>query len=99
MLASSPSSDPKASNSKAGGSQTPEPETTDPRRPSDHFASPVGEVTNPRLGFVGYARFFWRQLTSMRTALFLLLLVAFAAVPGSLVPQRTADPDGVGLYE
>lgn len=31
----------------------------------------------------------------MRTALFLLLLLAVAAVPGSLVPQRTADPNGV----
>ena len=31
----------------------------------------------------------------MRTALFLLLLLAIAAVPGSLVPQRSADPNGV----
>nr|WP_241732303.1 cytochrome c biogenesis protein ResB [Galbitalea soli] len=43
-------------------------------------------------------RFFWRQLTSMRTALFLLLLLAFAAVPGSLVPQITSDPNGVIQY-
>jgi len=47
---------------------------------------------------VGYLRFFWRQLTSMRTALFLLLLLAIAAVPGSLVPQRTSDPNGVQQY-
>ncbi|MBK0296739.1 cytochrome c biogenesis protein ResB, partial [Bacillus sp. S34] len=46
------------------------------------------------LGLVGYLRFFWRQLTSMRTALFLLMLLALAAIPGSLVPQRTADPNG-----
>src|SRR5690606_4483372 len=52
----------------------------------------------PRLDFVGYLRFFWRQLTSMRTALFLLLLLAIAAVPGSLVPQRSADPNGVVQY-
>ena len=68
-------------------------------RPSDHFDSPVPgnsrQITQPVLGFVGYARFFWRQLTSMRTALFLLLLLAFAAIPGSLVPQRTSDPNGV----
>ena len=44
-------------------------------------------------------RFFWRQLTSMRTALFLLLLLALAAVPGSLVPQRTSDPNGVLQFE
>jgi cytochrome c biogenesis protein len=52
----------------------------------------------PRLGFVGWLRFLWRQLTSMRTALFLLLLLAIAAVPGSLVPQRTSDPNGVTQY-
>jgi len=40
----------------------------------------------------------WRQLTSMRTALLLLLLLALAAVPGSLVPQRSADPNGVTQY-
>ena len=32
------------------------------------------EVTQPRLGAVGWLRWTWRQLTSMRTALFLLLL-------------------------
>ncbi|MDM4762394.1 cytochrome c biogenesis protein ResB [Galbitalea sp. SE-J8] len=47
---------------------------------------------------LGWLRFFWRQLTSMRTALVLLLLLALAAVPGSLVPQRSADPNGVVLY-
>ncbi|WP_292872590.1 cytochrome c biogenesis protein ResB [Microbacterium sp.] len=31
----------------------------------------------------------------MRTALVLLLMLAVAAVPGSLFPQRTADPNGV----
>jgi cytochrome c biogenesis protein len=34
----------------------------------------------------------------MRTALFLLLLMALAAVPGSIYPQRSADPNGVRLY-
>ncbi|WP_440711583.1 cytochrome c biogenesis protein ResB [Herbiconiux sp. YIM B11900] len=56
------------------------------------------DITQPKLGFVGWLRFFWRQLTSMRTALFLLLLLALAAVPGSLVPQRAADPNGVTQY-
>jgi cytochrome c biogenesis protein len=50
------------------------------------------------LGFGGWLRWFWRQLTSMRTALFLLLLLAIAAVPGSLVPQRSSDPNGVTQY-
>ena len=44
------------------------------------------------LGFVGSARYLWRQLTSMRTALILLLLTALAAIPGSLLPQRTNGP-------
>lgn len=34
----------------------------------------------------------WRQLTSMRTALLLLFLLAVAAVPGSLLPQRPVNP-------
>ncbi|AWB88258.1 cytochrome c biogenesis protein ResB [Salinibacterium hongtaonis] len=73
-------------------------------RPSDHIDSPAGaprkkgDVSQPALGFVGYLRFFWRQLTSMRTALVLLLLLALAAIPGSLVPQRSSDPNGVAQY-
>ena len=34
----------------------------------------------------------WRQLTSMRTALVLLFLLAAAAVPGALLPQGGAYP-------
>jgi cytochrome c biogenesis protein len=50
-----------------------------------------GAVTLPRLGPGGWARWTWRQLTSMRTALFLLLLLAVAAIPGSTFPQRSID--------
>lgn len=46
----------------------------------------------PTLGATGMLRWAWTQLTSMRTALFLLLLLAVAAVPGSLFPQRPANP-------
>ena len=71
-------------------------------RPSDHIDSAPprtdGEIDQPRLGPIGWLRWFWRQLTSMRTALFLLLLLAIAAVPGSLVPQRSSDPNGVTQY-
>lgn len=71
-------------------------------RPSDHIDSPqplpADGITQPRLGVVGYARFFWRQLTNMSTALFLLLLLAIVAIPGSLVPQRSSDPNGVTQY-
>ncbi|MFE0772073.1 cytochrome c biogenesis protein ResB [Streptomyces sp. NPDC058861] len=45
----------------------------------------------PGIGFTGWLRWFWRQLTSMRIALLLLLLLSLGAVPGSLVPQTSAD--------
>jgi cytochrome c biogenesis protein len=40
----------------------------------------------------------WRQLTSMRTALLLLFLLAVASVPGSLLPQRGTNPLEVSDY-
>ena len=43
-------------------------------------------------------RWAWRQLTSMRTALMLLFLLALAATPGSLLPQRGVDPAAVSQY-
>jgi len=46
----------------------------------------------PPLGVLGLARWAWRQLTSMRTALLLLFLLALASVPGSIVPQRRVNP-------
>ncbi|MCC9144745.1 MULTISPECIES: cytochrome c biogenesis protein ResB [unclassified Arthrobacter] len=52
----------------------------------------------PALGLLGTLRWAWTQLTSMKTALFLLLLLAVAAVPGSLFPQRPADPAVVTQY-
>jgi cytochrome c biogenesis protein len=86
----------------------------DPLRPSDYDdgtagagdAGPAasaarnqdGTVTAPKLGPVEWLRFAWRQLTSMRTALLLLLLLAIGAIPGSLVPQRSSDPNGVVQY-
>lgn len=43
-------------------------------------------------------RWAWTQLTKMNTALFLLLLLAVAAVPGSVFPQRIQDPAKVNDY-
>ncbi|MFG1915952.1 cytochrome c biogenesis protein ResB [Micromonospora sp. NPDC048898] len=40
----------------------------------------------------------WRQLTSMRTALILLFLLAVAAIPGSVLPQRGISPEKVNEY-
>ena len=56
------------------------------------------DVTQPTLGVVGMARWGWRQLTSMRTALLLLLLLAIGAVPGSIWPQRNLDAGRVADY-
>ncbi|MCW2753717.1 MAG: cytochrome c biosis protein ResB [Marmoricola sp.] len=38
-----------------------------------------------------FLRWTWRQLTSMRTALILLFLLALGAVPGSVIPQDAVD--------
>lgn len=60
--------------------------TTTTDLPSTQPAAP------PPLGGVGFARWCWRQLTSMRVALILLFLLAIAAIPGSVLPQRGTDP-------
>lgn len=41
----------------------------------------------------GWSRWAWRTLTSMRTAVILLALLALTAVPGSLLPQRNVATD------
>src|SRR5919112_6651100 len=40
----------------------------------------------------------WRGLTSMRTALVLLFLLALAALPGALLPQRSLNQRLVDQY-
>lgn len=52
----------------------------------------------PDIGALGMLRWAWRQLTTMRTALILLLILALAAIPGSLLPQRIQDPAQVTQY-
>jgi cytochrome c biogenesis protein len=54
-------------------------------RPPDDDRRP-GELT-----FRELLRWVWRQVTSMRTALILLLLLALAAIPGSIIPQTGVD--------
>ncbi|MFZ3568881.1 cytochrome c biogenesis protein ResB [Streptomyces sp. BH097] len=49
----------------------------------------------PKLGVIGWVRWFWRQLTSMRVALILLFLLSLGAIPGSLIPQQGTDPTKV----
>ncbi|HXP21164.1 MAG TPA: cytochrome c biogenesis protein ResB [Streptosporangiaceae bacterium] len=63
-------------------------------------------MTGPRLaraggvslGAAGWLRWGWRQLTSMRTALVLLFLLALASIPGSVLPQQGIDPAAVTQY-
>ncbi|GAB3648521.1 cytochrome c biogenesis protein ResB [Glycomyces tarimensis] len=45
-----------------------------------------------------FGRRWWHQLTSMRTALLLLLALALAAIPGSAFPQRSISPPDVTAY-
>jgi cytochrome c biogenesis protein len=59
-------------------------------------ATTAGRLAN--LGPVGWLRWGWRQLTSMRTALILLFLLAIASVPGSVLPQQGIDPAAVSQY-
>ncbi|MDT0546054.1 MULTISPECIES: cytochrome c biogenesis protein ResB [Streptomyces] len=54
--------------------------------------APAEEINVPSMGPIGWARWFWRQLTSMRVALLLLFLLSLGAIPGSLVPQTGIDP-------
>lgn len=62
-------------------------------------------VTSPSPGAAGtlrpaeLLRWMWRQLTAMRTALVLLFLLTLAALPGSLVPQRSVDPARVTQFK
>ena len=65
------------------------------RRPSDdRQATPLP----PDLTTRELARWSWRQLTSMRTALVLLLLLALAAIPGSVIPQEDVDSLAVSQW-
>lgn len=64
------------------------PLSTQPEAPT----RPAGRGPVPAL------RQFWRQLTSMRTALLLLALLALAAIPGTVIPQRGLDPVKVNAY-
>ena len=53
----------------------------------------------PALRPLEFLRWIWRQLTSMRTALVLLFLLAVAAIPGSLIPQSRVDPSAVASFK
>jgi cytochrome c biogenesis protein len=82
------------STSQAGAAKT------SPPQPSGGGPGPGGQGTGRAspFGARGWLRWAWRQLTSMRTALILLFLLAVASVPGSLLPQQGIDPAAVQQY-
>ncbi|HEY5882834.1 MAG TPA: cytochrome c biogenesis protein ResB, partial [Nakamurella sp.] len=65
---------------------------------------PSGEPAppSPRSGPLGapvaFLRNAWRQLTSMRTALILLFLLALASLPGALLPQWSLNSAKTAQY-
>mgnify|MGYP003417629510 CR=1 FL=1 len=63
--------------------------------PADDGNAPTKPVGT---GVAGWPRWMWRQLTSMRVALLLLLMLAVAALPGAFLPQRPQDPARVAQY-
>ena len=60
---------------------------------------PAPPTAPPALSPRELGRWAWRQLTSMRTALILLFLLALAAVPGSIIPQRDIDAIAVSRWQ
>ncbi|HEX3711767.1 MAG TPA: cytochrome c biogenesis protein ResB, partial [Trebonia sp.] len=58
-------------------------------------SDPGGDPAAPTAGWL---RWGWRQLTSMRTALILLFLLALGSIPGSVLPQQGTDPSAVQQY-
>ncbi|PND49253.1 MULTISPECIES: cytochrome c biogenesis protein ResB [Rhodococcus] len=69
---------------------------------TDIPTAPPSPTPPPRQGPAGrtaaFVRNTWRGLTSMRTALVLLFLLALAAIPGALLPQRSLNSGKVDEY-
>jgi cytochrome c biogenesis protein len=70
--------------------------TAPPREAPAPPPPPAGPSAAHRLGAFLLRQ--WRRLTAMRTAIVLLFLLALAAVPGSLLPQRSLSQSAVSRY-
>ncbi len=68
-----------------------------PPRPAAAPPPPPARPSVPRRA-AGFLLRQWRRLTAMRTAIILLFLLALAAVPGSLLPQRSLSQGNVSQY-
>jgi cytochrome c biogenesis protein len=66
-----------------------------PRTPT---AAPPPARPSPARRVLAVLRNLWRRLTAMRTAIVLLFLLALAAIPGSLLPQRSLSRNAVAQY-
>ena len=69
--------------------------TTAPPADANSYKSPPNRAISRLLALV---RNTWRTLTSMGTALVLLFLLALAAIPGALLPQRSLNESKVAEY-
>lgn len=69
--------------------------TTAPPADTNSHKSPSKRAISRLLALV---RNTWRTLTSMGTALVLLFLLALAAIPGALLPQRSLNESKVAEY-
>ena len=77
----------------SGGLPTDAPETVDGGAPA-----PPPFHQGPIRGALAFLRNIWRQLTSMRTALVLLFLLALASLPGALLPQWSLNTSKTARY-
>src|SRR3974377_856269 len=75
-------------------------ETTAPfgEKETEFDGTPGGATAGPPAPGANWLLWGWRQLTSMRTALILLFLLALGSVPGSVLPQQGIDPQAVQQY-
>jgi cytochrome c biogenesis protein len=69
-----------------------------PAEPVDRPAPPQRSRPGPARGALAFLRNIWRQLTSMRTALVLLFLLALASLPGALLPQWALNTSKTAQY-
>ncbi|MEU6058502.1 cytochrome c biogenesis protein ResB [Streptomyces sp. NPDC047097] len=86
--------DTSAVNRASGAEAASEAETASEAEAGAQLSTAPREDTStggPTLGPIGWLRWFWRQLTSMRVALILLFLLSLGAIPGSLIPQNGVD--------
>ncbi len=66
--------------------------------PREAAAHPPPARPSVGRAILGRLLLWWRRLTAMRTAIVLLFLLALAAVPGSLLPQRSLSQTNVRGY-